>query len=170
MIPMKESSFETKSKSANTPFFRRYRSVWTILIVIVIFSLCIWFWPRQQHVDILINFFSSDGNSQSSDTVSHASPLKFYSQDEPLVDLLENLTFKNYGLVKNSDKYTWHEIPCAYLEAQNVSGPYVGWADTTHANYLYRDVAGDLMHPPSGLRSSVPLGGKGVFSHDSQYH
>ena len=41
-----------------------------------------------------------------------------------------------------------------------MSGPYVSWADRTHANYLYHDVSGDLMHPPSGMRSSVPLGGK----------
>jgi len=46
-----------------------------------------------------------------------------------------------------------------HLESQNVSGPYMGWADEGRCNYLYQDVNGDLLHPASGLHSSVPLGG-----------
>lgn len=142
-------------------FLCRSRSAQIFIISILIFLLCIWFWSRQQ---ILIHYSSGKGNQINSQSADSISLLRFYSQDEPLIDLLGNLTFKNYGVVKSSDKYTWQEIPCAYLEAQNVSGPYVGWADRSHANYLYHDVSGDLIHPPSGMRSSVPLGGELSYS------
>jgi hypothetical protein len=98
-------------------------------------------------------------DSLSSNAVPYDSLLR-YSQDKPLVSLLGNLTFKNYGVVKSSDRYTWQKIPCMYLESQNVSGPYLSWADRSYANYLYHNVSGDLVHPPSGMRSSVPLGGE----------
>ena len=41
-----------------------------------------------------------------------------------------------------------------------MSGPYLGWADMDKSPYLYRDVEGDLLSPPKGMRSAVPLGGK----------
>ena len=41
-----------------------------------------------------------------------------------------------------------------------MSGPYLGWADTGSCPYLYRDVDGDLLSPPKGMRSAVPLGGE----------
>ena len=41
-----------------------------------------------------------------------------------------------------------------------MSGPYLGWADIGKCPYLYHDVGGDLVSPPSGMRSSVPLGGE----------
>ena len=131
-------------------FLNRSRSVQILLISLLIL--------------LIIQYSSSEGskiNSQSSDIASpHVLP-RFYTQaNEPLVSLLGNLTFKNYGVVKNTDRYTWQRVPILYLEAQNVSGPYVGWADTKSANYLFHDVAGDMLHPPSGMRSSVPLGGK----------
>ncbi len=64
--------------------------------------------------------------------------------------------------MKQSDKYMWKLSRCWYLEAQNVSGPYSGWADKRNCNYLFHDVSGDLIPPPSGMRSSVPLGGEGA--------
>ena len=44
-----------------------------------------------------------------------------------------------------------------------MSGPYVGWADKGMCNILYQDVGGDQLHPASGVRSSVPLGGECVY-------
>lgn len=146
----------------------------TILISLLILLLLIWVWPRQ---NILI-FYSSiegdkiNGSQYSADAVvSYTSFLRFYSQDEPLIELLGNLTFKNSGIVKTSDKYTWQGIPCLYLESQNVSGPYVSWDDCAkgYANYLYHDVAGDLIHPPSGMRSSVPLGGIYIYIYSQEF-
>uniref|UniRef100_A0A1X7SQU2 Glycosyl-hydrolase family 116 N-terminal domain-containing protein n=1 Tax=Amphimedon queenslandica TaxID=400682 RepID=A0A1X7SQU2_AMPQE len=166
-LPMKRHS---KYNGFRTPFFTRSRStcqflyhssVKTILIslALVFLLLCIWFWPRQQIQ--IYNYYNSSkgGNLNSQALVTNAAPLKFYSQDESLVNLLGNLTFKNYGIVRSSDQYVWEEIRISYVEAQNVSGPYLGWADIGHANYLFHDVSGDLTHPPSGMRSSVPLGG-----------
>ena len=78
-----------------------------------------------------------------------------------LVDLLSSLMFKNYGIVKSSDVYVWSGIECTYLEAQNVTGSYTSWADTYgQTSYLFQSVGGVLVHPPSGMRSSVPLGGE----------
>lgn len=134
-----------------------------ISLTLVFLLLCIWFWPRQQIQ--IYNYYSSEGGTINSQAVvTNAAPLKYYSQDESLVNLLGNLTFKNYGIVKSSDHFVWREIPILYLEAQNVSGPYLGWADTHQANYLFQDVSGPyLTNPPSGMRSSVPLGGKGCI-------
>ena len=47
-----------------------------------------------------------------------------------------------------------------YLESQYVTGPYLAWTDTKRCPYLYHNVGGDLVSPPLGMRSSVPLGGK----------
>ena len=41
-----------------------------------------------------------------------------------------------------------------------MSGPYLGWYDKGKCPYLYHNVGGDLVSPPLGMRSSVPLGGK----------
>ena len=80
-----------------------------------------------------------------------------------LVDLLSGLSFKNYGVVKSSDVYVFEPLTCTglYLEAQNVTGSYTSWSDTYEkSSYLFQSVAGILVHPPSGMRSSVPLGGE----------
>ena len=41
-----------------------------------------------------------------------------------------------------------------------MSGPYLAWTDRGRCPYLYHNVGGDLVSPPLGMRSSVPLGGK----------
>ena len=41
-----------------------------------------------------------------------------------------------------------------------MSGPYLSWADRGRCPYLYHNVRRDLVSPPLGMRSSVPLGGK----------
>ena len=87
--------------------------------------------------------------------------LNLKRSEEPLIDALQKLVFKNYGVTRDTDKYTWKTIPCHYLESQNVTRPYIGWADVNQCNYLFRLVGEDLVHPPSGIRSSVPLGGEG---------
>ena len=61
-------------------------------------------------------------------------------------------------------------IGCSYLESQYVSGPYLGWADEGKCPYLYRDVVGDLLSPPSGVRSAVPLGGECIISSSDPSH
>ena len=86
-------------------------------------------------------------------------PNQGYRNSSSLASLLTALKFNNYGIVRSSDRFAWSPAPCLYLESQNVSGPYMGWADERSCNYLYQDVDGDLLHPASGLRSSVPLGG-----------
>ena len=41
-----------------------------------------------------------------------------------------------------------------------MSGPYLSWTDGGRHPYLYHIVGGDLVSPPLGMRSSVPLGGE----------
>ena len=55
---------------------------------------------------------------------------------------------------------TVNNVTCRYLESQYVSGPYLAWVDKHKFLYLYHNVGGDLVSPPLGMRSSVPLGGK----------
>ncbi len=123
-----------------------------------------WVWLRPNYHPVLYYFTSGESavNDLSPETsrTGKISLLETHSNDEPLVQLLGNLTFKNYGIVKSRDEFVWIPKPCWYLEAQNVSGPYVGWADQAACNYLYRSISGDLVEPPSGMRSSVPLGGE----------
>jgi len=78
---------------------------------------------------------------------------------DTLVEQLEKLTFLNYGLTSYNYEYVWDPINCVYLESQNVSGPYIGWVAKGETNYLYRAIDGKLIDPPSGMRSSMPLGG-----------
>ncbi|XP_019863749.1 PREDICTED: uncharacterized protein LOC109592849, partial [Amphimedon queenslandica] len=150
---------DSKYEDSRTPFSMSSVKAILISLALAFLLLCIWFWPRQQ--TLIYNYYnSSEGENINSQAVfpHHAAPLKFYSQDESLVNLLGNLTFKNYGIVKSTDHYVWQQIPCHYLEAQNVSGPYLAWADVKQANYLFHDVSGDMTHPASGMRSSIPLG------------
>ncbi len=93
------------------------------------------------------------------DPVPQATPISML-QPETLIELLQNLIFLNSGVVKNSDEFVWLKQKCLYLESQNVSGPYIGWADTYSFNYLFRHRGQTYVDPPSGMRSSVPLGGK----------
>ena len=76
-----------------------------------------------------------------------------------LVDQLYKLIFLNAGVATRKDEFVWKRINCGYLESQNVSLPYIGWADVGGTNYLYQENDGYLVSPPSGMRSSVPHGG-----------
>ncbi len=126
------------------------------LLAIIVF-LCVWFWS---HRPTVVYYSTSDSEETAgSDQFSHSVVLlRKYSQDDPLVHLLGNLTFKNYGVVKRSDQFRSRRIRCQYLEAENVTEPYRSWAG--ECSYLYHYVSGDWIPPPSGMRSSVPLGGK----------
>ncbi|XP_064405275.1 uncharacterized protein LOC135350425 [Halichondria panicea] len=108
------------------------------------------------------------------DPIPHAETPVSMLQPETLIELLQNLTFLNSGVVKNSDEFVWLNQRCQYLESQNVSGPYTGWADVNSVNYLFRDRGQNYVDPPSGMRSSVPLGGisTGVFElrADGSFH
>ncbi len=133
----------------------------TVVLLAIIVFLCVWFWS---HRPTVVYYSTSDSEETAgSDQFLHSVlRLHMYSKDDPLVHLLQNLTFKNYGIVKQSDVYKSILTKCLYLEAQKVAGPYVGWADRYKCDYLFHDVSGDLIPPPSGMRSSVPLGGEGA--------
>lgn len=91
---------------------------------------------------------------------------KHQSHSEPFLDAsifsqhLPKLKFLNQGVVHSTDVYTWKEQPCGYLEAQNVTTVRSSWIDSNKFNYMYQSMAGaKMVPPPSGMRSSVPLGG-----------
>ena len=80
--------------------------------------------------------------------------------------LLSSLTFDNYGVVQSTDSYVFGPVYVGYFETQNVTNPYTSWAYYPFgpsAYYLFQDVDGVLVTPPSGMRSSVPLGGEDSF-------
>ncbi|CAD5124032.1 DgyrCDS12336 [Dimorphilus gyrociliatus] len=72
---------------------------------------------------------------------------------------LLNLEFANSGISKAGDVYQWKQLPCSYLESQNVTTIQQNWANYKKFNYLFQEKNGELIPPPSGIRSSVPLGG-----------
>ena len=76
-----------------------------------------------------------------------------------LVNQLYKLIFLNVGLATRKDKFVWKKMPCLYLESQNVSMPYIVWADVGECNYMHQENDGYLVSPPSGMRSSIPHGG-----------
>ena len=131
--------------------------------------LCLFLWLRPSCVLLVYQPPDEGVANSNSEGVANSNPttgnggggvtLKVH-ENTSLVDLLEQLEFYNYGTVSHTDSFEWSVTPCLYLESQNVSGPYVGWADRQHFNYLYQSVSGELLHPPSGMRSSVPLGGE----------
>lgn len=101
-----------------------------------------------------------------------ASVTKQQSHGKPSLDAslfsqhLPKLKFLNQGVVHSTDIYTWKEQPCMYLEAQNVTTVRSSWRDSTKFNYLYQSTAdGKMVSPPSGMRSSVPLGGLYQFTY-----
>ena len=81
------------------------------------------------------------------------------SASQSLVEQLQKLIFLNTGVVTKKDEFAWKNFSCVYLESQNVSMPYIGWADKGHVNYLHQKNSGYLVSPPSGMRSSIPHGG-----------
>ena len=84
-----------------------------------------------------------------------------HGQSDPLSELLKSMVFKNSGTVKSTDEFVWQSQPCSYLESQNTSTVWTGWDVTGKHNYLYQRLAnGSLVAPPSGMRSSVPVGGE----------
>ena len=133
-----------------------------LLFLLLVLVLCfLWFRPSCIRVVILSppsSFNTAPLKQGPSHTLSSAR-----QDNSSLASLLAGLKFNNYGVVRSSDRFSWLAVPCAYLESQNVSGPYRGWADTGNCSHLFRDVDGDLLHPASGLRSSVPLGGECVY-------
>ncbi len=131
----------------------------TVILLAISVFLCVWFWS---HRPTVVYYSTSDSEETAGDNqFSHSVFLTHKpSKDDHLIHLLRNLMFKNYGVVRGSDRFVWKASPCQYLEAQNVTGPYMAWGNTDVCNYLFRDVSGDLIPPPSGMRSSVPLGGE----------
>ncbi len=134
----------------------------TVVLLAFIVFLCVWFWSHRPTV-VYYSTSDSEETAGSNQFLHSVLRLHMYSKDDPLVHLRQSLTFKNYryGIVKQSIRYVWNTCLCVYLELQNVSGPH-SWADLDKCNYLFHDVSGDLKAPPSGMRSSVPLGGEGA--------
>ncbi len=122
------------------------------------FSMKLQLWGDSQKVDT-VNVIV-DGHSKSSEKKKDFNS----SGSGTLIEQLQKLRFLNSGLVKNTDEFVWLQQKISYLESQNVSGPYVGWADVHAANYLFKHQGEIFTDPPSGIRSSVPLGGKIHFN------
>ena len=150
---------------------RTYCGLPSILIVLAVVLLLCWHWWSTQvlvlivHQDSPVNIpIKSTPPPLSSSPKAEVNSVrvqKVTPRPTDLVDLLSSLSFKNYGIAKSSDVYVFNDLPCIYLEAQNVTSSYTSWSDTYgESSYLYQSVAGILVHPPSGMRSSVPLGGE----------
>ncbi len=83
----------------------------------------------------------------------------FAAEDAPLAQL----TFKNTGVVRREMQFEDKAQPCDYMETATV------WSTPWNAHifpYLYlvqsNNGARQLVPPPSGMRSAVPLGGLGA--------
>ena len=79
---------------------------------------------------------------------------------QSLVEQLQKLIFLNTGVVTKKDEFVWKNISCLNLESQNVSMPYKSWSEVGNVNYLHQKNSGYLVSPPSGMRSSIPHGGR----------
>jgi len=75
------------------------------------------------------------------------------------IELLKRLRFKNSGVVRRDTRFEYHTRPCYYME--DVDQWTTPWSDGYYS-YLYEVRGGELVDPPSGMRSSVPLGGLGT--------
>jgi uncharacterized protein (DUF608 family) len=69
---------------------------------------------------------------------------------------LERLQFRNSGMVAWDMRFEYFDQPLAYAEDVD------HWNTSGRALYLYEAKEGRKMDPPSGMRSSVPLGGLGA--------
>ena len=107
------------------------------------------------------NTISQQGpDSGNQNTVLSAIPGASPTESKTLIEELDSLVFKNYGAVRKTDKFVWNQHPCHYLEAHNVTGPYRGWAEVGTCTYMFQEIGNEQFNPPSGMRSSVPLGGQ----------
>ena len=77
------------------------------------------------------------------------------------------LTFKNSGVVQSTMRFEYKTQPCYYVESPTAWS--VPWGQVTGGSsypYLYlvesRGGASQLVPPPLGMRSAVPLGGLGA--------
>ena len=68
---------------------------------------------------------------------------------------LAKLQFKNSGTVRREMQFQYFDQPLAYAE------DFQHWNTIGKAQYLYQVEAGRKSAPPTGMRSSVPLGGLG---------
>lgn len=83
------------------------------------------------------------------------------SREKNIVDLseyFEKAIFKNKGVVTSGMTFAKKDIKGFYVETdmkyRHLDGP----------NYLFEKKGDSLLEPPSGIRSSVPLGGFGAGS------
>ncbi len=75
--------------------------------------------------------------------------------EESLVDKLSSLNFKNTGVVSQDMEFVRPERKVHYIETDEA---WHGKSD----HYLHQMKDGQQVSPPSGMRSSVPLGGLGA--------
>lgn len=76
-----------------------------------------------------------------------------------IIKNLHDIQFKNKGIVKKDMCFEYRSRPCHYMEDVDQ------WAtryNSAYYNYLYWIKEGEEVAPPSGMRSSVPLGGLGT--------
>ena len=77
---------------------------------------------------------------------------------------LDAVSFLNSGLINASSRYAYVNRAVMYGETENVSTSRTWWGQSDQFPLLYEADEGEAdggftLHPPSGLRSAVPLGG-----------
>jgi len=78
---------------------------------------------------------------------------------DKLIEALTRLRFKNSGVVRRDMRFEHRTRPCYYME--DVDRWSTPW-DDGYYSYLYEIRDGEAVDPPTGMRSSVPLGGLGA--------
>jgi len=73
----------------------------------------------------------------------------------PSSGILSSLDFKNTGVVTREMRFAYLDQPVEYSEDVDY------WNVTRRAKYLYQVSGDSRVDPPTGMRSSVPLGGLG---------
>ena len=77
-------------------------------------------------------------------------------QQKAAESMLSSLQFRNAGIVRSDMRFEYIDQPLEYAEDVDY------WNVTRRAKYLYLFKGGEKLDPPTGMRSSVPLGGLGA--------
>ena len=75
------------------------------------------------------------------------------------VEKLSRLRFKNVGVVSSDMKFEYHDKNCFYVETHDRWS--TNWGEEYSYPYLFEARNDEIVDPPSGMRSAVPLGGLG---------
>ena len=79
-------------------------------------------------------------NAWASESSSHGGPVQLPATQAAAVDRLAGkllgLEFHNEGTVTSSTRLAVHQIPCGYLEPDNVSSTQFSWASRGQCRYV----------------------------------